>query len=188
MSAHTSFLSLEWRISVLNHLPQPVFQALTELRNCIVVVIPIDFLIVFMESAERRLRTGPSSTSTVVRHFQSNAKIVKPSPGLPHVHAICAIINCVHLICMHVRLACCACLRVRAAPQFRSRAQYITMATTGYNPFKMAALNLEAPPSSLKQSMPGAVSTRRLEGTLVTPWVTKPVPNHLADTSKCNLV
>lgn len=74
------------------------------------------------------------------------------------------------------------------APQFRSRVHYIiSMATTGYNCFKMAALNLEAPPSPLEQSMPGAVSTRRLEGTLVAPRVTKPVPNHLADTSKCKL-
>ena len=52
---------------------------------------------------------------------------------------------------------------------------------------KMAALNLEAQ-SPEHQPMPGAVTTRRLEGTLVTPRVSKPVPNHIADTSKCLLV
>ena len=52
----------------------------------------------------------------------------------------------------------------------------------------MAALNVEAQPRAeleLKQAMPGAVSTKRLEGTLVKPRASKPVPNHLVDTSEC---
>ena len=49
----------------------------------------------------------------------------------------------------------------------------------------MAALNLaSAPRSPLEQSILGTVSTRRLEGALVAPRITKPVPNHLADTSE----
>ena len=51
---------------------------------------------------------------------------------------------------------------------------------------KMAALDLEAPfQQSPEQTLPGAVSTRRLEGSLVAPRVSKAVPNHIADTSKC---
>lgn len=50
----------------------------------------------------------------------------------------------------------------------------------------MAALNLEAA-QPLEKAMPGVVSTKRLEGMLVSPKVIKPVPNHLADTSKCVL-
>ena len=50
----------------------------------------------------------------------------------------------------------------------------------------MAALNVEAQPrAELEQAMPGAVSTKRLEGTLVKPRANKPVPNHLMDTSEC---
>lgn len=36
--------------------------------------------------------------------------------------------------------------------------------------------------------IPTMVSTRRLEGTLVAPEVTKELPNHLTDTSKCHSI
>ena len=48
----------------------------------------------------------------------------------------------------------------------------------------MAALDLEARSPERQPLLPGAVTTRRLEGALVAPRVSKPVPNHIADTSK----
>ena len=48
----------------------------------------------------------------------------------------------------------------------------------------MAALDLEARTPERQPPMPGAVTTRRLEGALVAPRASKPVPNHIADTSK----
>ena len=48
----------------------------------------------------------------------------------------------------------------------------------------MATLNLEARSPERQPLLLGAVTTRRLEGALVAPRVSKPVPNHIADTSK----
>ena len=48
----------------------------------------------------------------------------------------------------------------------------------------MAALDLGARSPEHQPPVPGAMTTRRLEGTLVAPRLSKPVPNHLADTSK----
>ena len=60
------------------------------------------------------------------------------------------------------------------------------MATIRHYP-KMAALKLEARSPEFQPPVPGAVTTRRLEGTLVASRVSKSVPNHLADTSKWHI-